>query len=189
MGCREELGAIRQLQIEGMVADQKEPVATPGDVAAESADPGNIYWNRRTITVAQHIPHSDGAIRSELYLDLSDRRFDAVPALTYPAEVSQRANDADGAVAAHTEVADVIEEDHARGARWVHRLAQQSADNNLRSARLCSYSQTKTIMIGAEDFHAFGQAAHAQIRATLYNYAGGLAHSVRVQNPHATYLF
>ena len=53
-----------------------------------------------------------------------------------PAQMCQRDGHADRAVAAHAEVADVVEEDHARRAGRVARLAEQGADQHVGPARL-----------------------------------------------------
>ena len=51
----------------------------------------------------------------------------------------------DGAVAAHAEIADVVEEDHAGRARRVVRLAQQRADHHVRAARLVDDARAEVV--------------------------------------------
>jgi hypothetical protein len=51
-------------------------------------------------------------------------------------QVREGRDDADRAMAAHPDVADVVEEDHAGGARGIRRLDQQRADDHVRAARL-----------------------------------------------------
>ena len=68
--------------------------------------------------------------------DGADRRFDAVLAGSDAPQIGQRCDQADGAVAAHAEVADVVEEDDARRAGRVDRRAQQRAHDDLAAARL-----------------------------------------------------
>ena len=43
--------------------------------------------------------------------------------------------EADGAMTAHSEVPDVVEEDHGGGGLWIDGFAEERADDNLRSAR------------------------------------------------------
>ena len=51
-------------------------------------------------------------------------------------EMRERSHEADGAVPAHAEIADVVEENHAGLAGRIRRIAEQRADDGVRSARL-----------------------------------------------------
>ena len=64
----------------------------------------------------------------------------------HAAEVRQRRQQADGAVTAHAEVADVVEEEDARGARRVARLAQQGADDRVGAARLVDHGGAEGVV-------------------------------------------
>ena len=67
------------------------------------------------------------------------------------AEVRERDDDADGAVAAHAEVADVVEEDDAGGAGRIGRLAEQRADDDVGAARLVDDGGAEAVEAVAED--------------------------------------
>ena len=70
---------------------------------------------------------------------------------------AKRDSQADGAVAAHAEHADVVEEDHARGASGIGGFAEQGADQHVRAARLVDHADAEGIVLVAENASAIGQ--------------------------------
>ena len=65
-------------------------------------------------------------------------------------QVCQCRNQADGTVTTHSQVADIVEEDDAGGARGIDRLAKQSTDHDVRTARFIHHSGAETIVLARE---------------------------------------
>jgi hypothetical protein len=63
---------------------------------------------------------------------------------------------ANGPVPTHSQIADIIEVDHARSARSVHRFAQQRTNNNVRAARFVHNRRAKGIVLVAKSAQPFG---------------------------------
>jgi hypothetical protein len=83
-------------------------------------------------------------------------------------------------MAAHAEIADVVEEDHAGGAGGIDGRAQQRADDRVGAARFIDYGRAKEIVLGAEEFEAFGERPRAEVRTAVDDQARGLAAGVGV---------
>src|SRR5438874_10135126 len=90
---------------------------------------------------------------------------------TDSAHVRQCRNQADAAVPAHTEIADVIEENNARDAGGIRRLCEQAAYCHIGAARLVYDSRTKPIVTFPQDFQLVCDAAAAEIRAAVDDHA------------------
>ncbi len=91
------------------------------------------------------------------------------------AEMGERRDEADGAVAAHAEVSDVVEEDHAGGAARIDGLAEQGADDEIGTARLVDHGGAELIEIATEALAPLGHRAGAEI--------GPAAMTTRVGSP------
>ncbi len=118
-------------------------------------------------------------------LDLADRRLDAVHAGTDPPEVCQRGDQADGAVAAHAEVATVVEEDHSGTGFGIDRCAEQGADQYVAAARFEDAGGAPGVVALAEQAPALGHVALAEIGKAVDDQAGGLAAGMRIDDADA----
>ena len=98
------------------------------------------------------------------------------------AQMRERDDQSHHAVSAHTEVADVVEEDDSRGASLAARFANQRADEQVRTTRLVDDGRTETIMLFAENFQTVGHAATAKIRSAANDDARRFAAGVRVDD-------
>ena len=111
--------------------------------------------------------------RSAVGVDAAHARADA-------AQVGQRHHQPDGAVAAHAEEADVVEEDHAGLARGVVRLAEQRAHDGVVAARLVDDGRADVVEVVAEAVEALLDRAAAEIGAARDDDARGLAAGVGI---------
>src|SRR5436309_3027540 len=94
----------------------------------------------------------------------------------------ERRHHADGAMTAHAEIADVIEEDHSRSARCIGRLAEERADEHVRAARFIHHSAAKAIIPLAKNFEAPGERTAAQIRAAFDHDSRRLSFGMRIND-------
>src|SRR5207249_2350918 len=97
--------------------------------------------------VAGHVLDGNGVAPGVVEGDDADGRVEAVRAGGDAAEVGQRDGDADGAVAAHADGADVVEEDDAGDAGRLGRLAQQGADEHGGAARLVDHGGAEIVVL------------------------------------------
>ena len=79
-------------------------------------------------------------------------------------EMGQGRNDTDRAVAAHPEVRDVIEKQHAGNTGFIERLAQQCPDERVGTSRFVDNRGTEVVVFAVKTFEPLGQGAVAQIR-------------------------
>lgn len=135
-----------------MIVDEKKPVSTPGDVADDRAASGYLDLNIRGTAVAWDIVNGDVSVVMQDGLDFAYRGFDFVCASVESVHVGERGDESDGAVPAHSEVADIVEEDHARGAVAIDWIAKQTSDDNVRTTGLGDDGRAERIVIAAEAF-------------------------------------
>jgi hypothetical protein len=98
------------------------------------------------------------------------------------AQVSQRYRDADGAMAAHAQVACVVEKDDARGAGWIGGLDEKRSDQDIGAARLAENRAPQMVVAVAQPIETLSKRAGAEIRATGEDAAGGLSGGVRIDD-------
>ena len=108
--------------------------------------------------------------------------FNPVLARLNASEVCQGDHQPDCAMAAHAQVADVVEKDDAGNACFVDRLDQESTDDDLRATRFVDNRGTETVMLTAESLNPRRQRAMAKIRSTGNDHASGFTTGVRVDN-------
>ena len=105
-----------------------------------------------------------------------------------PFEISQRDNQSDRPVTAHSEIADIIEEDHTSCARRINWLAKERTDNNVRSTRLVDDGRPERIMPGAKVFQPLSHRTSTQIRTAVDDYSGWLTTGVRIDYANSSLL-
>ena len=88
------------------------------------------------------------------------------------------------AVAAHADVADVVEEDDTRSAAFVLRLAQQRANQSVISTRLVHGEAAIVIELLGEAPASFRQRPGSQWGSAFDDEPCRLAFSVAVDHPH-----
>ena len=107
--------------------------------------------------------------------DHADGGLDPMVARLDASQISQRDHQADGAVPAHAEVADIVEEDDARGASWVGRFAQQRAHRHVGTARLVDHRRAIHVEVASKPLPLLGQRSRAQRRAASDDHSRRLA--------------
>ncbi len=105
---------VRKFEIARRVRSQKKPVAAPGDVSAHGAETGHLDLNRFGEAIALDIFDRRRAVVDQFYADHADRRLEAMASGLEPAHMRERHGETDRAVAAHADIADIVEVDDAR---------------------------------------------------------------------------
>jgi hypothetical protein len=163
-----ELGDVFAGEGEAVVGYQEKPVATIGDVSGEAAGLDGFGF-----AVGGDVADADAAVGVKGGGDDADGGFDAVVSGGDAAEVAEGDDEADHAVAAHAEEADVVEENDAGGAGGVFGFHEKSADDDFVAAGF------------AEDGAAVGFEG---VRGdAIKDDAGGLAAGVGVDDGDAGY--
>ena len=139
-----------------MILHQEKPVSTPGDIALEAAIAGNLQLDSSPVPVAGNIHQRDAIGIVELDPDIADRGLQQVIARPDLAHVSQRDSQADRAMAAHVEDANVIKENHARTGLRVHRWTDQPANPDIPTTRLIDNGRAKAVMVAGKQLTSFG---------------------------------
>ncbi len=99
----------------------------------------------------------------------------------------QRGDQPDGAVAAHAQIAGVIEEDHPCAGVGVHWCAQQRTYQHIAAARLQHAGGPPGIVPFGQQLPALGHGARAEIRETLDHQTRGLTPGMRVDHFNAVH--
>ncbi|MNT08118.1 hypothetical protein D3C72_1428500 [compost metagenome] len=151
------------------LVDKKEPISAPGDVTDYFAVAGHVNAHGAMQAIGGHIAHADRPVVVQEGADGADRRFNAVFAGTDAGQVGQRGDQADGAVAAHPQVAGVVEEDDAGGVGRILWCAKQCAYHDIAAARFQHGGGAPGIMFGGKAVLPFGHAARAQVGKARYD--------------------
>src|SRR5262249_14636738 len=88
---------------------------------------------------------------------------------------------------AHAEVADIVEKDHAGGARRITRRTEESTDEDIGAARLVDDRGAEAVEFLAKALAAFGQSARTEVRTALDDDAGRLTGGVRIDDADAAH--
>ena len=168
-----------------VIGDEEEPVAAPGDIAVDAADAGDVERDGGGAAIAGDVADGGAAIGVEARFDGAAVGVDAADAGADAAQVGEGDHEADGAVAAHVEEADVIEEDHAGLAGGVVRLAEQGADDGVVAARLIDDGGADVIEVRRGTGRGVPGRAAAEIGAAGNDDAGGLAAGVGIDDADA----
>src|SRR5262249_36981499 len=151
-----DIGEIQRLSV---LTDEEEPVAAPGDVAADLADALDRDADIRGMAIARHVLDGDAVPPRVLERDDADRRFQAIGAGADTAEVGKRDRNADRPVTTHADGAHVVEVDHAGDTGRINRLTQDGPNDHIGAARLVDDRGAKPVEALAQDSPPLGHAA------------------------------
>jgi hypothetical protein len=181
-------GHIVQFNLFSVIAGDEKPVATPGDVALHQ-NSIHLYPDVLCFYIALDV--LDGDSVSILHRDLHHAYgcLDAMLANGDLAEVEESDGDAHHSVAAHAEVADVVEEDDAGGASFIVRLEQYRPDHYFRAARLVNQGGAHPVVLLAKGREFVSDAAAAQVGSPADDDARWLTRGVRLDDPHSCIAF
>src|SRR5215207_9774597 len=93
-----------------MVIDQEKPIATPGHISFHPAQSGHIQDHILGLTVAGHIGDGDCCLIMQLRCHCAEAGFDPMLSRLETSDMSQGNGEANGAVTAHFEQADIVKE-------------------------------------------------------------------------------
>ena len=85
---------------------------------------------------------------------------------TDPAEVSQRLDNADQPMTAHSKVAGIVEKDDPCRAGRVARFLQHRTDKPVTAARFKNQRESQPVMLSLHDLQTFGHSAGAKFWGT-----------------------
>ena len=143
--------------------DEEEPIAAPRHVPRDVADAfdGDRHVRRQAIAGDVFQRHRVPSVVIER--NAAHGRFEQVPARGDPSQVAQRDGDADRSVAAHAEIADVVEEDHAGDAGRILGRAQQRTDQHVGAARLADDRPPEVVVDGSKSLAPLGQGPRTKV--------------------------
>ena len=123
------------------------------------------------MTIARDILDRRRAVVDQLDADDADRRLEAMAPGSMPAHMRKRHGEADRPVAAHAEIADIVEEDDAGRAGRVVRLAQQRADQRVVAARLVDGEAADMIELARRSGAPLGERPAPERRPAVDDHA------------------
>lgn len=166
---------------------EEEPVAAPGDVAADGAGAGNFNDEGTFGAPTGYIGDGDFTVFVQGGSNDANGSFNAVLAGTDAAHVRESSNEANGTVAAHAQVTYVVEEDDAGNAGTIGRFEKRCADNHVRAARFVDDGGTEGVMLFAKHVQSFGYCAPTEVRPPIDDNASGFATSVRIYDGNTSH--
>ena len=170
-----------------VIVDEKEPVSAPRDVAADWSKARYVDHYTGAVAIASDVGNFDRAVFEEFGFDDADWSFEPVCAGPDAIEMRECRDDADSSVAAHAEIRDVVEKQHAGDARFIDRSAQKRADKCVRTAGFIDYGGTKIVVFGPEAYEAFGEWSVTQVRLATNHDARRLAGGMRIDHSDAVW--
>ena len=132
-GAREfgEWGNVLEIERPVVRIHEEEPVAAPRDVALRAPVPADVDVDALAVAVRHDVLDRYASLRAERAGHRADGCVEAVRPFGNAPQVLKGRDDSDGAVAAHAEVAGVVEvDDRGDGARF-HRRHQDAAHDHV----------------------------------------------------------
>src|SRR5271163_3456482 len=177
-------GDVIDEQWTGHVVRQEKPVPAPADVSPHAAETIHIDGDRLEKAMALDVFEGRIVLVAQFDANDANRRFETVRAEADAAEMRERHGGADRGVTAHPEIAGVVEEDEARGAGRVDRLAEKRADGRVIPPRLENREAPDIIELLGEAPAPPGQRAAAQRRAAFDDEPRWLAFGMGIDDTH-----
>src|SRR5262249_17060814 len=146
-----------------VILHQKEPVSAPGDIAENRPMTRNRYSNVVGKAEAGNIGDCNLTCVVRAYLDDADRGFNAMIVRLDPSQVFKSGHQANHSMPGQAQVAEIVEENHARMAAWIGRRAEQSTDRDIRAAWLVDDGRTEGVELLPKSIAPLGQGATAQV--------------------------
>ena len=155
---------------QAVILAQKEPVASPGHVSRQAAVTVQIQGYSLCPSIAGYVFNHHFTRLLQAGGDGSRGGFQAMPAGLDATQVAQGGDNSDGAVTAHPQVADVIEEDHSGGAVRLAGLTEKGSDQRIGAAWLVHDRRAKGIETLAKAKQSFGQGTGAEIGSSRHHH-------------------
>ena len=175
---RDELVEIGPVDGVGVMLDQKEPVAAPGNVARHLAVSGYFYFDCGGPSVAGYVLDGHRAVFVQRGSHDAYRGLDAMVSGLDPAQVGERHHDTDGSVPAHAQASAVVEENDAGDAVRVAGFTEQCAYHRVGAARLGDQSPAEGFVVPLKEMPPLPAGRHCLSRAPLDDGPGGLTPGV-----------
>ncbi len=173
---------VGEIQIEAMGFHEEEPVAAPGDIAGDGSDAGDLDGQVVGLAMAGDVGDGDGTVGVEGGGDGADGGVDAECTGVELVEVGEGDNEADGAVAAHAEVADVVEEEDAGLTGGVMGRDEEGTHHDIRTTGFVDDGGAEGVELILETPEAVGQGTVAEVGAALEDDAGGFTAGMGVED-------
>src|SRR5207248_6666440 len=141
-----------------------------------------LRFNRHVVSVpeAMNVANSTCARIVQFGSYRANRSFDADRAGANTVKMSERCDKAYGAMTAHPEISDVVEEDNPGVTRRIRRCAQQRSNNCVRAARLVYNRRPDIVKPFTKPNQLFCDAAVSQVGASAEHQPGWLTAGMRV---------
>lgn len=165
-----------------MVADQEKPIAAICDIAGDGAEAGDLDFNTFGVAITWNIGDADHAVGIEIGFDSADGRLNFMYSGGDAAHIFEGLYETDRSVAAHSEISDIVEENHAGGSIGINGLTEQRSNHGIVAARFANDGRTQSIMITAKYFEPLGHRSGTQIGKSVDNYASRFASGVRINS-------
>ena len=165
-----------------VLPDEVKPIAAPRHITRHLADTGNINGEILLSTPARDVGDRNFSAGVQRRCDDPDRSFDLVLSGFEAVQVGESDHKANRAMTAHSEITDVVEEDHSADAGLVHRFDEQRADDRLRAAWLVDDGRPIAVELEPESLAAFRHWSGTKVRSARHGDTGWLAAGVRIND-------
>lgn len=177
-GEMDELVKVRFCNREGVMFDQKKPVATPGNVAGHHTESGHFDIDGSGPAVAGYVFEGHGAVFVQSDSHNAYWRFHAMRTGLDPAQIRECGYNTDGSMPAHAQASAVVEKDDARNAVRTGGLAEQCAHHRFRGTRFGDKGPAEGFVILLKQKATLLQVAAAEARASFDDGSGRLTAGV-----------
>ena len=177
-----QLPHVIEIQTKRRIFHEEKPISSPGNISAHGSEIFDGHGHACPVTVTRNIFNRHAAISSERCTDNAHGRFDAVFSRADSTKMGQCCHHSDRAVTAHSQVADIVEKDDSCGAAFVHRLAEQCADQYIRASRLIDHRRSEIVIFRGKTLQTQGERIVTQLRPAGDDHPRWLAGRMRIDN-------
>ena len=167
---------------------EEKPIATPRHVPSDWPHARHVHPHALRMPMAGDVVQRHAPIVMQRGRDDPHARLDAMlPRLDAP-QVRQRGHQANRAMPAHLQHADVVEENDPRHARWIRWRHEQRPDHHIGATRFVHHGGTKAVVTCAEDVELLRDGTAAQFRPIVEHHPRRFAARVRINDRHALHV-
>lgn len=181
-------GDVLHAQFQRIVFHQEKPVAGPRHIAVDRAVAGDIHRYIRCRPAARDVQDAHFARWMQRCGDPTDGGLYNVFPDADSSQVGKRHDQTNGAMHAHANESDVVEEDDPGGRGRVNRLAKNSADHHFGAARLGDQRFAQIIVVRSEAREALGHPTGAEVGPACHQDARWLPAGMGIDDVETTHV-
>src|ERR1700761_6957170 len=166
---------------------EEKPVSAPCNVAYHSAMPWHFDGDMLQMAITWNIFYPNAAIAVQSCADHAHGGFNLVRSRPNASEMGESCHYADGAMPAHAQISNIVEEDDSGCVAAIGGFPQKRSHQNIRTARFVHHSRPEAVEFSRKTTETLGERAAAEVRTAFDHHTRWLTCCMGVEDmdgPH-----